>query len=492
MKALKDILYRVRLSDVNGDTSVPIEDITFDSREVKKGSLFIAVKGTQVDGHRFIPEALERGASAILSEEEWSSEAGSEDVVRVKVHDSRASLGQVASNFYDEPSKQMTVVGVTGTNGKTTVATLLHHLFMELGHPSGLLSTVTDRIGWEEIPSDLTTPDPITLHSRMAQMVDAGCSHCFMEVSSHALDQERVAGVNYHIAVFTNITNEHLDYHPSFQDYLDAKRKLFDGLSSDSYALVNRDDRHGEYMVQNCKGRKKSFALHTAADFKGKVLECDLSGIRMMIDDKELASPIIGRFNASNLLAVYATAILSGEEAMETLRALSSVRAVEGRFQTVRSEEGVTGIVDYAHSSDALENVLSTIEELRTRNEKVITVVGCGGDRDPGKRPVMARTAVKYSDRVVLTSDNPRTEDPMSIIEDMKEGVGPSEARKVLSIPDRREAIRTAADLGDKGDILLVAGKGHEKYQEVNGEKKHFDDMEELRSALGIEDKEKG
>ena len=490
MKALKDILYRVRLNNVSGDTSVLVEHLTFDSREVRKGSLFVAIRGMQVDGHRYIPQALDQGASAIMSEDPPSEWEESGDAVLVQVHDTRAALGLAASNFYDEPSSKMKVVGVTGTNGKTTIATLLHHLFMEMGHPSGLLSTVTDRIGWESIPSDLTTPDPITLHARMASMVEAGCGHCFMEVSSHALDQQRVAGVDYQIAVFANITQEHLDYHPNFQDYLDAKRKLLDGLSSGSYALINRDDRHAEYMVQNSKARVKSYALGTMADFKGKVLECDLSGVRMSIDNNELASPLIGRFNASNLLAVYATAVLAGEEALEVLTALSSIGAVEGRFQTVVSDGGVTGIVDYAHSSDALENVLGTIDDLRTRNEQLITVVGCGGDRDPSKRPVMARCAASYSDRVLLTSDNPRSEDPASIIEDMKEGVGPTGSKKLLSIPDRREAIRTAATLAEKGDILLVAGKGHEKYQEVDGERRHFDDMEEIREALGIKDKQ--
>ncbi len=488
MKKLQDILYRVRLSHVSGDTSVWIPHITFDSRNVKEGSLFVAIRGTKADGHRFLSDAIEKGAAALLVEdgEEISVPDG---VALVQVPDTRAALGLVASNFYDEPSKKMKVVGVTGTNGKTTVATLLHHLFMELGHHSGLLSTVNDRIGWEIVPSELTTPDPITLHSRMARMVESGCEYCFMEVSSHALDQERVKGVSFHIGIFTNITSEHLDYHPTFQHYLDAKRKLFDELSSDSYALIDRDDRHAEYMVQNTKARTKSYALRTMADLKGKLLECDLAGIRMTIDGKELVSPIIGRFNASNLLAVYAAAVISGEEEMEVLKALSSLGAVEGRFQTVRSDTGVTGIIDYAHSSDALENVLQSIEGLRTRNEQLITVIGCGGDRDTAKRPVMAESAVKYSDRVILTSDNPRTEDPMSIIEDMKQGIGPSERKKVLSIPDRREAIRTAAQLANDGDILLVTGKGHEKYQEVNGEKRHFDDMEELKEALGIEEK---
>ncbi len=489
MKALKDILYRVRLSKVSGDTSLQVPHICIDSRNVRKGSFFIALKGTQVDGHRFIPEAIEKGASAILAEdgEELTVPEG---VVLIQVPDTRPALGQVASNFFDEPSKRMTVVGVTGTNGKTTVATLLHHLFMKLGRPSGLLSTITDRIGWEELPSELTTPDPITLQSRLARMAEAGCDHCFMEVSSHALDQERVKGVDYGIAIFTNITEEHLDYHPTFQDYLDAKKKLFDELGSESIALVNRDDRHADYMVQNCKGRSESYALHTMADFRGKVLECDLSGIRMTIDGKELASPIIGRFNASNLLAVYATAILSGEDQLEVLTGLSSVSAVEGRFQTLRNEEGVTGVVDFAHSSDALENVLQTLEELRTRNEQLVTVVGCGGDRDPSKRPIMAKAAVKYSDRVILTSDNPRSEDPMAIIDDMRTGIGPVDKKKVLSIQDRREAIRTAASLAGEGDILLIAGKGHEKTQEISGEKLHFDDMEELRAALNIKDKE--
>lgn len=487
---MKDILYRVRLSSVSGDTSIPIHHVSFDSRTVKEGSLFVAVEGSRVDGHRFIQEAVQKGASAVLFQE-WPEDMEEDPgVVKVQVPDPRAALGHVASNFYDEPSKKMTVVGITGTNGKTTVATLLHHLFMELGHFSGLLSTVTDRIGWERIDSELTTPDPLTLHSRMARMVASGCSHCFMEVSSHALDQQRVNSVEYSIGVFTNISREHLDYHASFQEYIDAKRKLFDGLSPEGYALINRDDRHAELMAQNSKAKKKSYALHTMADFQGKVLECDLSGIRMNIDGNELASPIIGRFNASNMLAVYGVAVLSGEEPLEVLRALSKVGAVEGRFQTVRSEEGITGIIDYAHSPDALENVLSTIDQLRTRNERLITVVGCGGDRDRSKRSVMGEKAVAYSDRAIFTSDNPRTEDPASIIEEMKEGVGPTEKKRLLSIPDRREAIRTAAGLAEKGDIILVAGKGHEKYQEVGEEKRHFDDFEELREALSIEDKE--
>lgn len=490
MMALQDILYRVRLREVSGDTSLPIDHVTFDSREVEEGSLFVAIRGSQTDGHEHIPEAINKGAKAVLAEEGAKEGVKDSSLVWVQVPDTRKALGPVASNFYGEPSKKIKVVGVTGTNGKTTVATLLHKLFMELGHPSGLLSTVTDRIGWKALDSTLTTPDPLTLHSRLAMMLEEGCSHCFMEVSSHALVQERVNGVDFSIAVFTNITEEHLDYHADFQAYIEAKRKLFDQLSSGSYALINRDDRRAELMVQNSKARVKSYALHTMADFKGKVLECDLSGIRMTIGQNELVSPIIGRFNASNLLAVHAAAVLAGQETLEVLTALSSVGPVEGRFQTIHSEEGVTGIIDYAHSPDALENVLQTIDELRTRNEKLITVVGCGGDRDRSKRSVMARSAVKFSDKVIFTSDNPRSEDPAAIIEAMKEGLGPTELKRTLSIQDRREAIRTAASLAEEKDIVLVAGKGHEKFQEVDGEKRPFDDLEELRSALGIKENE--
>lgn len=484
MKLLRDILYKVNLLEVQGSTNLAIASMTFDSRKVSKDCLFIAVKGTQSDGHAFIEKAIASGAVAIVCEE--FPEVIHEKVVYVKVPDSAKATGIMAANFYDNPSAELKLVGVTGTNGKTTTVTLLYQLFRALGYKAGMFTTVRNMINNEEIPSTHTTPDAIELNRLLRKMVEAGCKYVFMEVSSHSVVQHRVTGLQFAGGVFTNITHDHLDYHKTFDAYIKAKKGFFDMLPVDSFALVNKDDANSSVMVQNTRALKRSFSVKSLADFKCRVMENQFSGLQLNVDGTEMWSKLIGSFNAYNILAVYATAVLLGQEKMNVLTTLSTLSAVEGRFQYVRNDKGVTGIVDYAHTPDALENVLKTIRDIRTGNEKVITVVGCGGDRDAAKRPVMAKIACELSDKVILTSDNPRSEDPAEILRMMEEGVDIQYAKKKLSIIDRKEAIRTAVALAGPGDIILVAGKGHEKYQEIKGVKHPFDDMEILKQNLEI------
>ena len=481
MKQLKDILYGVSILEVIGDTNSIIDGLTFDSRQVEKGFCYIAQKGTKVDGHDFINQAISQGAMAIVCEEIPEGEFSSVHFVKVK--NSAEALGIMAANFFGNPSRQLKLVGVTGTNGKTTTVTLLHQLFVQLGEQAGLISTVVNKIGKKEVAATHTTPDAIQLNKLLQQMLIEGCKYCFMEVSSHAVAQRRIAGLEFVGGVFTNITHEHLDFHKTFKEYLNAKRAFFNGLKPSSFSLSNKDDKNGEVMLQETSSKKYYYALKSQADFKTKVIESNFDGLSLKLDGQEFWSPLIGFFNAYNLTAVYATARLLEIEKLKALTILSSLKAVAGRFQHI-SINKISGIVDYAHSPDALENVLTTIKDIRTGNEEVITVVGCGGDRDKAKRPIMAEIACRYSDRVILTSDNPRTENPETIIEEMKGGVDAASKRKVLAITNRAEAIRTAASLAKSKDILLVAGKGHETYQEINGVRNHFDDLEILTEAL--------
>jgi UDP-N-acetylmuramoyl-L-alanyl-D-glutamate--2,6-diaminopimelate ligase len=475
MKLLKDILYQTRIVDLFGNTNVAVDQIAFDSRKVVSFSLFVAVKGTQVDGHKFIDQAILSGAIAIVCEE--FPENLKSGITYVKVMDASLALGFIASNFYDNPSSKIKLVGITGTNGKTTTATLLYNLYRSLGFKVGLLSTVENKINSETIAATHTTPDAISLNLLLSEMNQKGCSHCFMEVSSHAIDQKRVAGIQFEGAVFTNITHDHLDYHKTFNEYIKAKKGLFDSLTKEAFALVNIDDRQGETMLQNCKAKKNTYAIKTIADFKAKILENNFTGLHISIDNQDLYAKLIGSFNVYNILAVYGTSILLGQSQMDVLTAISNLNSVAGRFQYIKTESNIIAIVDYAHTPDALQNVLTTINDIRTRNEKVITVVGCGGNRDAAKRPEMARISCQLSDKVVLTSDNPRNENPSDIIEQMKKGVESLHYKKTVAVEDRREAIKLACSLADPGDIVLIAGKGHEKYQEIKGEKFPFDDF---------------
>lgn len=484
MRLLKDIIYKAGIEEVVGSTQVAIEKICFDSREIEKFSLFIAVSGTQVDGHQYIAKGIEDGAVAIICEQ-LPSEI-KEDVTYVRVRSSSAALGVVAANFYDNPASEIKLVGVTGTNGKTTTATLLHDLYTKLGYKCGLLSTVVNKIGVAQIKSTHTTPDAVQLNALLRYMIAEDCEYCFMEVSSHAIHQNRIAGLDFAGGVFTNITHDHLDYHKTFDEYLKAKKTFFDCLNENAFALVNKDDKNGMVMMQNTKAKKVTYALKSMSDFSCKVIESDFSGMQLNIDGSEVWTKLIGQFNAYNLLAIYSTAVLLGEDKLLVLTAISNLVSVDGRFQYVKSANNVAGIVDYAHTPDALKNVLKTINDIRTGNEQVITVVGCGGDRDKEKRPVMAKIACEQSDKIILTSDNPRTESPDEIIKEMRQGVDGVHFNKVLAIVNREEAIRTACSLAQGGDIILVAGKGHEKYQEINGEKLPFDDMEILDSTFKL------
>jgi len=484
MKLLKDILYKAGIEEVIGSTQMAIEKICFDSREIEKFSLFVAVSGTQVDGHKFIDKAIDDGAVAIICEE--FPEEKQEGITYVRVKNSSAALGVAASNFYDNPSSEIKLVGVTGTNGKTTTATLLHDLYIQLGYKAGLLSTVVNKIGTEEISSTHTTPDAIQLNALLRYMIAEGCDYCFMEVSSHAIHQNRIAGVDFVGGIFTNITHDHLDYHKTFDEYLKAKKLFFDGLGENAFALTNKDDKNGEVMMQNTSAKKYTYALKSMSDYSCKVVENDFSGMLLNIDGSEVWTKLIGNFNAYNLLAIYATALLLGEEKLTVLTAISNLVSVDGRFQYIKSANNVAGIVDYAHTPDALKNVLKTINEIRTGNEQLITLVGCGGDRDKEKRPIMAQIACELSDKIILTSDNPRTENPDEIIKDMRQGVDGVHFKKVLAITNREEAIKTACSLANEGDVILIAGKGHEKYQEVNGEKLPFDDMQILKDTFEL------
>lgn len=481
MKILKDILYKVSLTSTIGDMERRVSGIVFDSRKVEPRSVFVAIAGTQVDGHVFIATALEKGATVIVCEK--LPEAIIEGITYVQVVNSAKALGIIASNFFDNPSEKIKVVGVTGTNGKTTTVTLLHQLFVAMGYSTGLLSTVENKINEQVIPATHTTPDAVSVQVMLHRMVDEGCTHCFMEVSSHAIVQERIAGLKLAGAVFTNITHDHLDYHGTFDEYIKAKKKLFDELPKDAFALVNGDDRRGSVMLQNSKATHHSFALKSSADFKAKILSNTLEGLELDINSKQIWFRMIGAFNAYNLLGALGVAVLLGEDEDEVLRTLSAIRGAKGRFDRI-SIGGIIAIVDYAHTPDALDNVLKTINGVRTGNEQLITVVGCGGNRDKTKRPIMAKLAVSESNKTIFTSDNPRFEDPMEILREMQAGVGPSEVRKTLTIEDRREAIKTAVMLSRKGDIILIAGKGHEDYQEIKGIKHHFDDAEVVTEIL--------
>lgn len=484
MRPLKDLLYKAGTSEVRGSTAVEVASVSFNSAEVKEGGLFIAIRGTRVDGHQFIPMAVAACAVAVVCEE-FPAEM-KDGVTYVQVADSQLALAQIASNYYDNPSRELELVGITGTNGKTTTATLLFELFRHLGYSCGLISTVANRINNKIHTATHTTPDPLRLNQLLRQMADEHCTHCFMEVSSHAVAQRRVAGLEFRGGVFTNITHDHLDYHITFDEYLRAKKGFFDQLGEDAFALYNADDRHGKIVVQNCSALVKTFGIKSMADYRCRIVENSFSGLLLNLDGHEVSCRLIGRFNAYNLTGIYATAVLLGEDPLLVLTKLSLLGAVEGRFEYILSGNLVTGIVDYAHTPDALQNVLTTIRDLRTGNEQVITVVGCGGDRDRTKRPEMARIACELSSKVILTSDNPRSEDPEAIIGEMKAGVQPQHFRKVLTVTDRLEAIRVACSLANGGDIILVAGKGHEKYQEVKGEKQPFDDKQILEESFKI------
>jgi UDP-N-acetylmuramoyl-L-alanyl-D-glutamate--2,6-diaminopimelate ligase len=482
MTSPRDILYKVRIQEVFGNTDLEINSITADSRSISKGSLFVAVKGSVSDGHKYIDNAISSGAKAIVCEA--LPESTLEHVTYVQVPNSAEALGFLASNFYNNPSEKLKVIAVTGTNGKTTTSTLLFQLFRQLGFSCGLLSTVVNKIDEKEIPSTHTTPDAVSLNSLLNDMSIHGCEFCFMEASSHAIHQHRIAGIEIAGAVFTNITHDHLDYHGDFKSYIHAKKALFDNLPKAAFALINRDDPNADVMVQNTKAKVRSYALKTMADYKCKVLDNLFSGLQLQIEGNELFSKLVGRFNAYNLLAVYAVAREFELDKLEVLTQLSLLESVSGRFQYVKGSNDVTAVVDYAHTPDALENVLKTIQEIRTGAEKVITIVGCGGDRDKSKRPLMAAIAVKFSDQIILTSDNPRSEDPDAIIADMKAGLDPIGNRKSLSLSDRREAIKLACTLANDGDIILIAGKGHETYQEIKGEKFPFDDLAIVSETL--------
>ena len=487
MKLLKDILYKVRLVGVIGSTKSSVSSIAFDSRKIERNGLFVATRGTSVDGHQYIDTAIEAGAKAIVCE--TMPENILSGVTYIQVENSNQALGLIAANFYDNPSSKLKLMGVTGTNGKTTTTSLLFDLFQKLGYKVGLISTVVYKIGEKEIKSTHTTPDAIRLNEFFAQMVEEGCEFCFMEVSSHAIHQGRIEGIEFAGGVFTNITHDHLDYHHSFKEYLGVKKAFFDGLSKDAFAITNADDKNGRVMMQNTKAEVITVALKTEADYRVKVIENQFSGLQLTINGTEVWVKLIGDFNAYNLVSVYAVAKQLHEDELEILTQMSLLNNVEGRFEYIKTPGNVMAIVDYAHTPDALKNVLKTIANIRTGNEKVITVVGCGGDRDKTKRPLMANIACKLSDKVILTSDNPRTENPVTILEEMQAGVEPLDYKKTLTITDRKEAIKTASALAEENDIILVAGKGHENYQEINGERFPFDDLDILSETLTILDK---
>ncbi len=483
MILLRDILIPIQPVTVQGDTSVAVSGICIDSRAVQQGSVFVAVSGTTVDGHNFIDKAISLGAAAVVCQR--MPEVKVAGVVYVLVKDSAAATGLMADIFYGQPSRQMKVVGVTGTNGKTTTATLLYQLFEAMGYKCGLLSTVKNHIHTEVVPSTHTTPDAVSVHALLRRMADAGCTYAFMEVSSHAVHQHRIAGIDFAGGLFTNITHDHLDYHKTFDEYIRVKKMFFDGLPEGAFALTNIDDKRGMVMLQNTDARRFTYSLKAPADVKGKVLENNLSGLVMTVDGHEAHFRMIGTFNAYNLLAVYGAAKLLGEDPVQILAVLSGLQGAPGRFETLVSpEDKILGIVDYAHTPDALINVLATINQLRTNGQQLITVVGCGGDRDTTKRPVMAQVACEHSDKAVLTSDNPRSEDPEAILNDMEAGLTGVQKRKSLRITDRREAIKVACSLAQPGDVILVAGKGHENYQEIKGVKHHFDDKEVLTEVF--------
>ncbi|MBF1560171.1 UDP-N-acetylmuramoyl-L-alanyl-D-glutamate--2,6-diaminopimelate ligase [Segatella salivae] len=481
---LNEVLKNITPIKIVGNDNVEITGVNIDSRRIKAGHLFVAIRGTQVDGHQFIDKAIELGADAVLCEE--LPEKLSRHVTYVQVESTEDAVGKVATLFYGNPSHKLKLVGVTGTNGKTTIATLLYNMFRKFGYKVGLLSTVCNYIDDVEVPADHTTPDPIELNELLAKMVEAGCEYAFMECSSHAIHQKRIGGLKFAGGLFTNLTRDHLDYHKTFENYRNAKKAFFDGLPKDAFAITNADDKNGMIMVQNTKATVKTYSIRSMADFRARILECHFEGMYLEIDGREVGVQFIGKFNVSNLLAVYGAAIMLGKKPEDILLVLSTLHSVSGRLEPIHSPEGFTAIVDYAHTPDALANVLNAIHEVLDGKGHVITVCGAGGNRDKGKRPLMAQEAVRQSDKVIITSDNPRFEDPQEIINEMLAGLNEQQMRKVISIVDRKEAIRTACMMAQKGDVVLVAGKGHENYQEIKGVKHHFDDKEVLHEIFKV------
>lgn len=480
---LSELLKSVSILQIAGPAETEITGVNIDSRKIEKGHLFVAIKGTQTDGHKFIAKAIELGATAILCED--MPEEKIESVSYLQVASTEDVVGQVATNFYGNPSKKLKLVGVTGTNGKTTIATLLYNMFRKFGHRCGLLSTVCNYIEDEAIAADHTTPDPIELNHLLHRMVEAGCEYAFMECSSHAIAQKRIGGLTFAGGIFTNLTRDHLDYHKTFENYRNAKKAFFDGLPKEAFVITNADDKNGSVMVQNCKANIKTYSIRQMADFRAHIIECHFEGMYLEINGREVGVQFIGKFNVSNLLAVYGAAVMLGKNPEDVLVVMSTLKSVAGRLEPIRSKDGITAVVDYAHTPDALENVLNAIHEvLEGKEGHVITVCGAGGNRDKGKRPLMAQEAVKQSDRVIITSDNPRFEEPQDIINDMLAGLTPQQMKKVVSIVDRKEAIRTACMMAQKGDVILIAGKGHEDYQEIKGVKHHFDDREVVRDIF--------
>ena len=479
---LKELLKDIPVITIVGSEDVEITDVNIDSRRIKDGHLFIAMKGTQVDGHKFVPKAIELGAKAVMCED--MPEEKAEGVTYVQVESTEDVVGKVATTFHGNPSTKLKLVGVTGTNGKTTIATLLYNMFTKMGHKCGLLSTVCNYIIDEAIPADHTTPDPIELNRLLDRMVQAGCEYAFMECSSHAIAQKRIGGLTFAGGIFTNLTRDHLDYHKTFENYRNAKKAFFDSLPKTAFAITNADDKNGMVMVQNTKATIKTYSIRTVADFKARIIECHFEGMYLEMDGHEVGVQFIGKFNVSNLLAVYAAAVMLGKSPEDVLVVMSTLHSVSGRLEPIHSPEGYTAVVDYAHTPDALENVLNAIHEVLDGKGHVITVCGAGGNRDKGKRPLMAQEAVKQSDKVIITSDNPRFEEPQDIINDMLAGLNAQQMKKVISIVDRREAIRTACMMAQKGDVILIAGKGHENYQEIKGVKHHFDDHEVVKECF--------
>ena len=479
---LKELVSNVNVLETRGDMEREIHGVQIDSRQIVGGDLFVAVRGTVADGHNYIGKAQENGAVAVLCEEIPAD--ATEAVTYIKVENTEQTVGQVATSFYGNPTSKLKLVGVTGTNGKTTIATVLYELFRRMGHKAGLLSTVCNYVDGEAIPTEHTTPDPITLNALLARMVEAGCEYAFMEVSSHSIVQNRIGGLTFAGGLFTNITRDHLDYHKTFENYIKAKKLFFDNLPTTAFAITNADDKNGMVMVQNTKATVKTYSVQRPADFKAKIIECHFEGMYLEINGKEVGVQFIGKFNVSNLLAVYGAAVMLGKDEQEVLVALSAMKPVNGRFEALRSPSGYTAIVDYAHTPDALENVLNAIHGVLEGKGQVITVCGAGGNRDKGKRPLMAREAVKQSDKVIITSDNPRFEEPQDIVNDMLAGLDEEQMKKVIAIVDRRQAIKTVCMIAQKGDVILIAGKGHEDYQEVKGVKHHFDDKEEVKACF--------
>ena len=479
---LSELLKNVKPLTIVGDVETEIAGVKIDSRQIRPGYLFVAMKGTQMDGHQFIPKAIELGATAVLCEDMPATPA--EGVTYVQVASTEDAVGPVATLFHGDPTSHLKLVGVTGTNGKTTIATLLYNMFRKFGHKCGLLSTVCNYIEDEAVPASHTTPDAIELNELLERMMTAGCEYVFMECSSHAIAQKRIGGLRFAGGMFTNLTRDHLDYHKTFENYRDAKKAFFDELPKDAFAITNADDKNGMVMVQNTKAQVKTYSTRTMADFRARIIECHFEGMYLEIDGREVGVQFIGKFNVSNLLCVYGAAVMLGKQPEDILVILSTLKSVNGRLDPIRSPEGYTAVVDYAHTPDALENVLNAIHEVLDGKGKVITVCGAGGNRDKGKRPLMAQEAVKQSDRVIITSDNPRFEEPQDIINDMLAGLDQKQMKKVISIADRREAIRTACMMAEKGDVILIAGKGHEDYQEIKGVKHHFDDHEVVRECF--------